>query len=398
MAIIMAAVERREKILIVAPSADQAGIIMRSVIDHLFDSDEIVSMLQYDPFSLERLRKERSKERITFNNGSEIFILTADVRTLSKQALNLMGFGATIVIADESSLIPDTMFSKILRMVGGVKNGKIVKLGNTFERNHFFKSLHSARYQALIIDYHQGIAEGRISQDFINEAREDMTPYEFNIMYECKFPAGSSDALIPLEWIELAVKQGKIGGDKKQSGIDAARYGNDKSVYIFRKGSDVVKIKEVYKMDTMAVVGMASIEIDSDEPDVTVVDVIGIGAGVYDRLEELGYSVYSFSAGSAPIEPDAKEKFYNLKAEAWWELRARFKPGDEGKSNISIPDDGELIKDLTEMRYKYTSDKKIRMEDKDEFKKRVGRSPDKGDALAMAFFDVEGREPDMVII
>ena len=134
---------------------------MADVIDHLFDDDDITAMLRYDPFTIERLKRERSKNRITLINDSEIFILTADVRTLSKQALNLMGFGATDVIADESGLIPDIMFSKILRMVGGVPNGKLIKIGNTFERNHFFKSLHSERYEKLIIDYKQGLFDTR---------------------------------------------------------------------------------------------------------------------------------------------------------------------------------------------------------------------------------------------
>ena len=138
MAIINAMVERKEKVLIAAPSEKQSKIIMENVIDHFFDFEWITEMMEYDPSSLERIQRERSKNRITLRNGSEVFILTADVRTVSKEAMNLMGFGATMVITDEASLIPDTMFSKILRMVGGVANGKLVKLGNTFNRNHFY--------------------------------------------------------------------------------------------------------------------------------------------------------------------------------------------------------------------------------------------------------------------
>lgn len=402
MAIITAAIERKEKVLIVAPSEDQASIIMRNVIDHLFDDPDITNMLHYDPMSIDRLRKERSKQRITFRNGSEIFILTADVRTMSKQALNLMGFGATIVIADEASLIPDALFAKILRMVGGVKNGKLIKLGNTFERNHFFNSLHSSRYVSLIIDYHIGLSEGRITQSFIDEAREDMTPLEFSIMYECNFPdSGSADAVIPLDWIELAINQQGVGGEKRQAGLDVARYGNDKSVYAFRVGGVLKYMKEVFKLDTMAVAGMAATQMDEDEPDVTVVDVVGLGAGVYDRLDELGYEVHPLSGGGVPIDRDAKERYYNINAEMYFNLRNLFKPIEtDGKlrSQISIPKDADLIRDITERKYRFTSEKKIRLEDKEDFKKRLGRSPDKGDALAMAFYDTSGSQPEMIIL
>lgn len=389
--------ERREKILIVAPSEKQSTIIMNDVIDHLFDSKDITDMLEYDPSSIERLKKERSKERITFKNSSEIFILTADVRTISKNALNLMGFGASIVIADEAALIPDVMFSKILRMVGGIEGGKLIKLGNTFEKNHFFKSLHSERYQKITLDYTTGLKEGRISQAFIDEARDDMPPMDFSIFYECKFPeGGAEDALIPLDWIERAINQ-SVGGQQKAAGLDVARFGRDRSVYTLREGGRVVKMKEFQQMDTMALVGSVSGELDIDDPEDTAIDVVGIGSGVYDRLEELGYRVTPINAGESPTSLENKEKFYNLRAEMFWNLREQFKP-ENGKSFISIPDDGSLIQELTEIRYKYSSERKIRIEDKEDMKKRIGRSPDKADALALAFFDMSASQPEMIIL
>lgn len=396
MACIAAGIERREKILIVAPSDKQASIIMGNLIDHLFDDEDITAMLEYDPSSLDRLKRERSKERITLRNGTEFFTLTADVRTISKNALNLMGFGASIVIADEASLIPDIMFNKILRMVGGVDTGKLIKLGNPFERNHFFRSLHSPRYEKIIIDYHQGIREGRITQDFIDEAKQEMIG-DFEIMYECKFPAGGADnALIPLDWIELAVNQQGVNGDLKQAGLDVARYGRDKSVYCLRKGGNVIGLTIIDNIDTMGLVGKVTRLMDTDEPEVLAVDVVGIGSGVYDRMEELGYAVHAVNVGESPTDPDAKEKFFNLRAEVHWGLRDLFKP-DKGKSMISIPQDPGLITELTELRYKYSSEKKIRIEDKDDMKKRIGRSPDRADALSLAFFDIEGRAPEMFI-
>ena len=369
---------------------------MADVIDHLFDDDDITAMLRYDPFTIERLKRERSKNRITLINDSEIFILTADVRTLSKQALNLMGFGATDVIADESGLIPDIMFSKILRMVGGVPNGKLIKIGNTFERNHFFKSLHSERYEKLIIDYKQGLSEGRITQEFLDEAREDMPPMDFQIFYECKFPeGGAEDSLIPYDWIRLAIDQEIPEGDM-QAGLDVARFGRDSSIYLLRSGGRVVKIKESQKIDTMALVGWVGNEIAEDKAK-SVVDVVGIGSGVYDRLEELGNDVFPFNGGETPTDDEAKNKFYNLRAEAYWALRDWFKPDKEGRSNISIPNDPNLIQELVELRYKYSSERKIRIEDKEEMKKRIGRSPDRADALSLAFFDLKGREPELII-
>ena len=75
MALIARAIWRTEKILIIAPSAKQAGIIMGKIIEHLFDNPVMVGMIDYSAGTIERLRQERSKERITFKNGSEIYFV-----------------------------------------------------------------------------------------------------------------------------------------------------------------------------------------------------------------------------------------------------------------------------------------------------------------------------------
>lgn len=413
MAIIMAAVNRREKVLIVAPSEQQASIIMGDVIDHLFDHPYITQMMSYDRGSLERLKQERSKNRITLRNGSEIFVLTANVREVKREATNLMGFGASIVIIDESSLIPDTMFSKILRMVGGFKRGKIVQLGNPFERNHFYKAFYSDRYEKIIIDDKQALAEGRISQEMLDEAREEMSPLEYKIFYECEFPEGGSiDSLIPLDWINLAVNNSRVKpSGAKGAGLDVARFGNDKSILVKRTGNYVHPLLENRKLDTMTLVGWAREHLDDEEDlDSLNIDAVGVGAGVYDRMDELAdngdidYEVFEISGGSSAIGEyggkPAKDKFVNLRAQIHWQLRDVFKPNDDGTSNVHIPDDAELKKQLSEIRYKFASDKRIKIEEKEEMKKRIGMSPDKADALGYCFF-VPGEEideDDMIIM
>lgn len=421
MALLTVAVERREKILIVAPSTKQAEIIMGKVIEHIFDHPFISGMIDYTKTgTLDKLRQEKSKTRVTFKNGSEIMILTANVTTLSKEAKTLMGFGATIVLVDESSLIPDSMFSKILRMVGGVKNGKLIQLGNPFENNHFGKTFggnkkHGAfkfgRYVCLSVDYKIALREGRITQEFLDEAREDMTELDWIIFYEVMFPDnGAEDGLIPRAWIQLAINQAGCEGDHKQTGLDPARFGRDKTIYIYRKGGKVERIDQTEKMDTMEVSGWTRGKLEQDRPDVHCTDVVGLGAGIHDRLEEMqdeldepektdwsDCELIPVNVGESPTDADSKKKFHNLRAQIFWFLRTQFKPDDKGHSMISIPDDPELKKQLEEIRYRYSSEKKIKIEAKDEMKKRLGVSPDKADALALAFWNYEEVEPDMFI-
>lgn len=414
-ALLTVAVERRERILIIAPSEKQAGIIMGKVIDHLFDHPFITGMVDYQTTgNIERLKEEKSKKRITFKNGSEIMCLTAQASSVTKEAKNLMGFGATIVLIDESALIPDTMFSKILRMVGGMKKGKvgkIIQLSNPFEDNHFGKAFNNKRYETLSINWKTALREGRITQEFLNEAREDMSELDWLIFYEVKFPkGGAADGLIPYSWIQNAINQAGCEGSYKQSGLDVARFGRDKTVYAFRTGGVLRPFEQTEQMDTMEVVGWVLPKLERDKPDMHCTDVVGLGAGVHDRLDEIqgeGFEsdeedwsdteLIPVNVGESPVTADGKKKFHNLRAQVYWHLRSLFKPDENGQSSISIPDDAELVKQLREIRYKYSSEKKIKIEAKDEMKKRLGYSPDKADATALAFWDYQGEEPQMFI-
>jgi hypothetical protein len=112
-----------------------------------------------------------------------------------------------------------------------------------------------------------------------------------------------------------------------------------------------------------------------------VVDVIGLGAGVVDRLRELGLRVEPFnsSEGSEATDRSGELHFLNRRAAAWWSLRESLEPSFSPA--IGLPPDDELIGDLTAPRWRINSSGKIQIESKDEIRKRLGRSTDAGDAV-----------------
>lgn len=411
MALLHVCCERREKVLVIAPSEKQARIIFNKIIDHIFDHPFITGMVDYKTTgNIESLKQERSKSRITFKTGSEIMLLTADAGNLQREAKNLMGFGATLILVDESSLIPDSMFTKILRMVGGVRQGKIIQLGNPFESNHFGKAFDDPNYRAISVDWRVALKEKRVTQQFLDEARMNMTELDWLIFYETQFPeGGAEDALIPRSWIQLAINQAGCEGEFVQTGLDVARFGRDKTVYALRKGGVLALLEQTEKMDTMEVTGWTIGKFERDKPDVHCTDVVGLGAGVHDRLEEIqgeeervwtDCELLPINVGESPTTKVAKDKFHNLRAQMYWNLRIWFKPDEKsGHSDICIPNDPELIKQLEEVRYKYSSERKIKIEPKDEMKKRLGNSPDKADAVALAFWNdmQEEEEPQLFI-
>ena len=108
-----------------------------------------------------------------------------------------------------------------------------------------------------------------------------------------------------------------------------------------------------------------------------VVDVVGIGAGIVDRLRQLGYHVRAFNGGAFTTD---QRKFLNVRAASYWHLRTLL---EEGK--IALPRDSGLFQELLSLRWFPTSDGKVQLERKQDLNNRSGRSPDKADACVMAW-------------
>ena len=104
--------------------------------------------------------------------------------------------------------------------------------------------------------------------------------------------------------------------------------------------------------------------------------VIGLGAGVIDRLRELGLPVTAVNVGESARQPG----FMRLRDELFWEVRRWFEARD-----CRIVEDSALVGELCSMQYKHTSAGKLQLESKDEMKKRGLKSPDLADALALTF-------------
>jgi hypothetical protein len=190
-AVLLRVITYPEKWAIVAPSQPKAQIIMRKIFEFCDKTPEIGAMLEMETGEKKgkRLLKEASKKRVVFKNGGEIFVLSADNRNKAAAGEALMGFGSPNVVLDESSLINDEVYAKIFRMLGGSADNFIFEIGNPFNRNHFLDSWNNDKYYKINIDWRQGVKEGRITREFVEEMREK---FDFGVMYDCKFPEEDS--------------------------------------------------------------------------------------------------------------------------------------------------------------------------------------------------------------
>lgn len=376
--ILVRAVIFNEKWAIVAPSEKQAKIIMNYVIQHLFDNPLFYSQLEITEH-LERLKRERSKERLTFKRGGEIFILSADSRNILRAGKGLLGFGAQNLILDESSLINDDVYANIKRMLGGHKDNFFLEIGNPFRRNHFLRAWQSDNYRKIKIDCEQGISEGRFSKEFIDEMRKE--PF-FKILYMCEFPEiGEMDeqgwtAIVTDKEVETAMAKQVTSTGTKRLGVDIGR-GGDYTAFVLRTDNYARVLEKNKDPDLMAQVGRVK-RIMKDEnilAKYVFIDDVGIGGGVVDRLKEEGIKVNAVKVGEKASEDS---KFVNIKAEAYWRLRDWVLRGASLEKN-------EDWFQICEIRYKEDSSSRLKIESKEEMRKHGLSSPDVADALMLTF-------------
>lgn len=230
---------------------------------------------------------------------------------------------------------------------------------------------------------------------------EDSPLYQSKILGE--FADTAENALIPLRWILAAQKRWQEWQDNSERavkgslvlGVDVGGRGmeGDPSIICKRQG-DVVRSLDEYKgYDTTQLTAQVLWELQA--PGSTcVIDAIGIGAGAYDQISRAGGSVVAFSGSQASRRRDAANvmQFRNVRSASWWHLRELLDPGLGAR--LMLPPDDNLTADLITPRWEIHGNRVV-VESKPDIKKRLGRSPDRGDAVVMACYDhVRGLDGD----
>lgn len=203
--------------------------------------------------------------------------------------------------------------------------------------------------------------------------------------------------LIKSEWIWNARNIEPVDGPNALGG-DIARYGDDWSKLYKIKGNALRTIWELKHFDltTVAeqVLRMANDPADPTPGLAVKLDGVGLGAGVIDYCRKKKLPVTEIIAGAKPVPrgPTQLVKFKNLRSQIWWEGREKLRLGTvsldlrDGRGQV-LPIPEKLVGDLASVHYEIDGDRMVTVESKDDIKKRLGRSPDDGDAYMMALFE-----------
>jgi phage terminase large subunit len=315
----------------------------------------------------------------------ESFVSLRTSRAEQPEALQGVHSEHVMLIADEASGIPEAVYEAASGSMSG-ESAVTILLGNPTRSTGYFYDTHTKLKSEWFTMHVSCVDSPRVSREYIREQKlrygEESNAYRIRVLGQ--FPLGDDDTVVPMSLIEAAQTRdiGKTPDIRPVWGLDVARFGSDRTALAKRYGRvmpEPVLWKRGY--DTMQTVGWVKNMYDradpADKPSEILVDVIGLGAGVVDRLRELKLPVRGINVSEAPA---LGNEYLNLRAELWFKAREWL----EGRE-CTLPDDEDLKQDLATPRYKFTSSGKRQVESKEEIKKRGAPSPDLADAFVLTF-------------
>lgn len=317
--------------------------------------------------------------------------------------VNVGGFHGerVMVIVDEASGMNDEIMDGLDGAVAG-DQCRLLYTGNPLmPQGRFYDSFKDPGFNKITISCmdHPNVVRkkdlypGMVSYDWvIDRGRrwgKNSAMYKARVLGE--FPEGGTDQLIELSWVEEAhFRIMKTNSSQPiEAGVDVSDGGKDETVFCVRQGPRVLYIEawSPGKEKTMETVGRLVNLIKKWKVDVVKVDKIGVGAGVHTRLKELRpcKKVLGVNVGEAAYDTEA---YQNRRDEIWYGLADRFNDGDIDLTRVK--DNQECWSQITNIKKKVNSRGQQKAESKADMKRRQVDSPDRGDALALAFAKVKG--------
>jgi hypothetical protein len=337
-------------------------------------------------------------------NTGEAFALASD-RPSSMEGAHAR---AMLYVFDEAKAIPDPIWDAIEGAFSGDQVAGIcaIAISTPGEPAGRFYNIHACKpgtelWRKRHITLKETYEARRIDPIWVEQMRqlwgENSSTFQNRVLGE--FAAQDEYGIIPLSWIEEA--QGRWQDWKVQGSpgkvtaigfdVGGGLGGGDLSTIALVVDNRIVsEIRAIPKaldpsVATMELAGQVLGLCNAYTPRWVVGDVIGLGAGVVQRLRELGVGVIGFNAGegTAVTDKSGEQGFMNWRAAGWWLLRELLEP--ESAIQLALPQDDELLGDLAAPRIKRRdSNNRIVIEAKDDIRKRIGRSTDRADAVIHA--------------
>jgi len=308
--------------------------------------------------------------------GARIYVMGADYPD------SLRGMYLDGVILDEFAQMRPELYGEILVPALSDRSGFVYIIGTPKGQNAFYERYLTAQKDPnYFVCCYRADETGVIPQDKLDEMKREMTDTEIRQELLCDFTASASNIVIPIDLVTEAANR-KIAEEELTDaisimGVDVARFGDDDTIITHRRGLACYPQIKLHGLNTMEVASAVASHYWRIKPDAIIVDAGAMGAGVIDRLRQMGMpNVFEINFGGSAID---STRYANIRAEMYFKVLAWLKAGG------CIPNDTDLKSELTVTEYKYTQAGKIILQPKEEIKELTGRSPDRADSLALTF-------------
>ena len=362
------------KVVVTAPTSSQ-------LFDAMFA--ELKRWVNELPKELQELLNVKSDRVELVAAPAEAFISCRTARAENaSEALAGVHSENVLLVIDEASGVPESVFEASAGSMSSVNATTIMLSNPTRSSGTFFES-HNRMKHAWWTRQWSCQDSPLVAQEFIDEMRnrygEQSSAFRVRVLGD--FPLTDDDTIIPYHLVEAAQNRNIEVSEETTEvwGLDVSRFGSDATALCKRKGPVVTELRAWRGLDLMQTTGRVVAEYEalppSKQPDEILVDSIGLGAGIVDRLLELGLPVRGVNVAESPSMGDT---YMNLRSELWFKCKGWL----EDRS-CKLPKDDQLLAELTAIRYSFTSSGKMKAESKDEMRKRGLGSPDLADALCL---------------
>lgn len=282
-----------------------------------------------------------------------------------------------LYLFDEASAIPDAIW-EVSEGAMTTPGATWVAFGNPTQATGRFRECFRRfkhRWITRQIDSRSAkMADKKKINEWIEDYGEDSDFARIRIKGE--FPRTADRQFIGDHIVQQAQSREPVGDGPMIMGVDVARFGKNDTVVCRRQGDKVFPLIAWNGLDTMQTAMKVGEMIKAHGPDAVMVDGVGVGGGVVDRLRMLGFDVLDVNSGARASEEDV---YTNLRAEMWAKLRA-----DLGRS-LCLPFDDKLSRELTSIEYDFDRRNRLMLERKEDMVRRGVESPDRADALALTY-------------
>lgn len=360
----------------------QKSVLTAPTESQLFDAlfSEVKRWLNELPDFM-RQQVEVTSNRVFLKAAPESSFMSARTSSAERpEALAGVHSDHVLLVCDEASAIPEPVFEAASGSMSSFQATTILISNPTRNTGLFFKTHHEL--MASWFRLHVSCVGSRlVAPDFIQQTLETYgeksKAYHVRVLGE--FALAEDDVLIPAELVDAAMSRDVVldGSEPLVYGVDVARFGDDRTVLLKRQGNVVIEYKSFHGFDLMQTCGWVMNEARQDNPAEIMVDSIGLGAGVADRLREQGLNIRDVNVSEvSALSPTASK----LRDELWMSVKEWL-----AKRQCRLPKSEELKMDLVGPVYSFLSNGKLKVEAKADMKRRGLKSPDIADALCLTF-------------